>query len=226
MKIAVFGTGMVGTAVAGAFAARGHEVTVGTRDPEATVARTEAGPMGGTPFAEWHAGHPAVQVATFSDAAAGSELIVNATNGAGSLAALAAAGEDNLAGKVIVDIANPLDFSRGFPPSLNPVNTDSLGEQIQLAFPDARVVKTLNTMSATIMVDPASVAGGDHSVFMSGNDAGAKDMVRGLLIELGHRDIIDLGDISTARGTEMLLPVWLRLWGALGNADFNFKVAR
>lgn len=226
MKIAVFGTGMVGTAVAGAFAERGHDVTVGTRDPEATVARTEAGPMGGTPFAEWHAGNPSVRVATYSDAAAGSDLIVNATNGAGSLAALAAAGGDNLAGKVIVDIANPLDFSAGFPPSLNPVNTDSLGEQIQRAFPAARVVKTLNTMNAAIMVDPGSVAGGDHSVFLSGDDANAKGVVRGLLEELGHRDIIDLGDITTARGTEMLLPVWLRLWGALGHADFNFKVAR
>lgn len=226
MKIAVFGTGMVGTAIAGALSALGHEVTIGTRDPKATLAREEAGPMGGVPFAEWHAGHAGIAVATYAGAAAGSDIIVNATNGNGSLEALAAAGEGSHAGKIIMDIANPLDFSQGFPPSLNPVNTDSLGEQIQRAFPDARVVKTLNTMNATIMVDPASVAGGDHSVFMSGNDAGAKDVVRALLADLGHRDIIDLGDIATARGTEMLLPVWLRLWGALGHADFNFKVAR
>ena len=112
------------------------------------------------------------------------------------------------------------------PPSLNPVNTDSLGEQIQRAFPEARVVKTLNTMNASVMVDPASVAGGDHSVFVSGNDADAKEIVSGLLKDFGHRDIIDLGDITTARGSEMLLPIWLRLWGALGNADFNFKIAR
>lgn len=226
MNIAVFGTGTVGPAVAAALVALGHDVVLGTRDPEATLARTEAGPMGGVPFAQWHAEHPGIRLTTFADAAAGADLIVNATNGSGSLPALTAAGEENLAGKVIMDIANPLDFSQGFPPSLNPVNTDSLGEQLQRAFPEARVVKTLNTMNASVMVNPASVAGGDHSVFVSGNDADAKAQVSGLLAELGHRDIIDLGDITTARGTEMLLPVWLRLWGALGNADFNFKIAR
>jgi predicted dinucleotide-binding enzyme len=182
--------------------------------------------MGGVPFAQWHAAHSDISVAAFAEAAASSDIIVNATNGTGSLDALAAAGAANLAGMVVVDIANPLDFSQGFPPSLNPVNTDSLGEQIQRAFPDARVVKTLNTMNASVMVDPASVAGGDHSVFVSGNDADAKTVVAGLLADLGHRDIIDLGDITTARGTEMLLPIWLRLWGAFGNADFNFKIAR
>ncbi|WP_432397074.1 NADPH-dependent F420 reductase [Pseudarthrobacter sp. L19] len=226
MNIAVFGTGTVGPAVAAALVALGHDVVIGTRDPEATLARTEAGPMGGVPFAQWHAEHPGIRLTTFADAAAGADLIVNATNGSGSLPALTAAGEENLAGKVIMDIANPLDFSQGFPPSLNPVNTDSLGEQLQRAFPAARVVKTLNTMNASVMVDPGSVAGGDHSVFVSGNDVDAKARVSGLLADLGHRDIIDLGDITTARGTEMLLPVWLRLWGALGNADFNFKIAR
>lgn len=226
MNIAVFGTGTVGPAVAAALVALGHDVVIGTRDPEATLARTEAGPMGGVPFAQWHAEHPGIRLTTFADAAAGADLIVNATNGSGSLPALTAAGEENLAGKVIMDIANPLDFSQGFPPSLDPVNTDSLGEQLQRAFPAARVVKTLNTMNASVMVDPSSVAGGDHSVFVSGNDADAKAKVSGLLADLGHRDIIDLGDITTARGTEMLLPVWLRLWGALGNADFNFKIAR
>jgi len=226
MNIAVFGTGTVGPAVAAALVALGHDVVIGTRDPEATLARTVAGPMGGVPFAQWHAEHPGIRLTTFADAAAGADLIVNATNGSGSLPALTAAGEENLAGKVIMDIANPLDFSHGFPPSLNPVNTDSLGEQLQRAFPAARVVKTLNTMNASVMVDPGSVAGGDHSVFVSGNDVDAKARVSGLLADLGHRDIIDLGDITTARGTEMLLPVWLRLWGALGNADFNFKMAR
>lgn len=226
MKIAVFGTGMVGPALAVALAKLGHDVVIGTRDPQVTLARTEPGPMGGVPFAQWHAKHGDITVTTFAVAAAGSDILVNATNGAGSLDALAAAGTANLAGKVIIDIANPLDFSQGFPPSLNPVNTDSLGEQIQRAFPDARVVKTLNTMNAGVMVDPASVAGGDHSVFVSGNDADAKTVAAGLLADLGHRDIIDLGDISTARGSEMLLPIWLRLMSAFGNADFNFKIAR
>lgn len=226
MYIAVFGTGTVGPAVAAALSGLGHHITIGTRDPQRTLARTEPGMTGGPVFSRWHEAHPQIGVATFADAAARSEIIVNATNGGGSLAALAAAGEANLAGKVIVDIANPLDLSHGFPPSLNPVNTDSLGEQLQRAFPEAHVVKTLNTMTASVMVDPASVAGGDHTVFVSGNDAGAKATVTGLLEALGHRDIIDLGDITTARGAEMILPLWLRVWGALGTGKFNFKVAR
>jgi predicted dinucleotide-binding enzyme len=158
--------------------------------------------------------------------AAGSELVVNATNGGGSLEALAAAGTANLAGKVLMDVSNALDFSRGRPPLLNPVNTDSLGEQIQRAFPQARVVKTLNTMNAGIMVDPGRLAGGDHSVFVSGDDADAKQTVTGILETLGHRDVIDLGDITTARGAEMMMPVWLRLYGVLGTLDFNFKIVR
>ncbi|MGY2743833.1 NADPH-dependent F420 reductase [Arthrobacter sp. UYCu723] len=226
MKIAVFGTGTVGPTVAAALSTLGHNVVIGTRDPQATLARTEPGATGGPAFAPWHETHRQIGVATFADAAAGSEIIVNATNGGGSLEALTAAGAPNLAGKVLADIANPLDFSQGFPPFLNPVNTDSLGEQLQRAFPEARVVKTLNTMTASVMVDPVRVAGGDHSVFVSGNDAEAKETVRGLLTGLGHRDIIDLGDITTARGAEMILPLWLRVWGSLGTGHFNFKVAR
>ena len=226
MKIAVLGTGSVGPTIAAALSALGHDVVIGTRDPKATLARTEPGATGGPAFASWHVAHSRVEVATFADAAARAELVVNATNGAGSLEALTAAGAANLAGKVVMDVANPLDFSRGFPPSLNPVNTDSLGEQIQRAFPDARVVKTLNTMTASVMVDPAGVAGGDHSVFLSGNDAAAKETVSGLLKGFGHRDIIDLGDITPARGAEMVLPIWVRLWGALGTGAFNFKIAR
>ena len=226
MRIAVLGTGAVGPTIAEALSALGHDVVMGTRDPQATLARTEPGATGGPPFAAWHAAHSRIDVATYADAAARADLVVNATNGAGSLEALAAAGAANLAGKVLMDIANPLDFSQGFPPSLNPVNTDSLGEQIQRAFPEARVVKTLNTMTASVMVDPARVAGGDHSVFVSGNDAAAKEIVSGLLKEFGHRDIIELGDITTARGAEMVLPIWVRIWGALGTGAFNFKVAR
>ena len=226
MKIAVLGTGTVGPAIAAAFADLGHDVVIGTRDPQATLARTEPGAMGGAPFAAWHAAHGGIDVVTFADAAGRADVVVNATNGAGSLEALTDAGAENLNGKVLMDVANALDLSHGFPPSLNPVNTDSLGEQIQRAFPEARVVKTLNTMTASVMVDPVSVAGGDHSVFVSGNDADAKEIVSGLLRGFGHRDIIDLGDITTARGAEMILPIWLRIWGALGTGAFNFKIAR
>ena len=226
MKIAVLGTGMVGRTIAGALAGLGHDVVIGTRDPQATLARTEPDMMGTAPFAQWHAANTGIGVATFADAATGAELIVNATNAAGSLAALSAAGSGNLAGKVVMDISNPLDFSQGMPPSLNPVNTDSLGEQIQRSFPEAKVVKTLNTMNAHVMVDPARVAGGDHSVFVSGNDADAKAAVTAILKGFGHRDVIDLGDITSARGAEMILPIWLRIWGALGTGEFNFKIAR
>ena len=135
------------------------------------------------------------------------------------------AGADNLAGKVLIDIANPLDFSQGMPPTLFVKDTDSLGEQIQRAFPETRVVKTLNTLTADLMVRPGTLAEGS-SVFVSGNDADAKAVVSTLLKEFGHTDVIDLGDLSTARGTEMLLPVWLRLWGALGTPIFNFKIVR
>jgi predicted dinucleotide-binding enzyme len=226
MKIAVLGTGTVGPTLAAALAGLGHDVVIGTRDPQETLSRTEPGRAGGAPFAQWHAAHPGIGVAGYADAAAHGEIVVNATNGAGSLDALTAAGAGNLAGKVVMDVANPLDFSRGMPPSLDPVNTDSLAEQIQRAFPEARVVKTLNTMTAGVMVDPARVAGGDHSVFVSGNDAAAKKAVTEILRAFGHRDIIDLGDITTARGAEMMLPIWLRLWGALGTGQFNFKIAR
>jgi predicted dinucleotide-binding enzyme len=226
MKIAVLGTGMAGRVLAGKLDELGHEVTVGTRDVAATMARTEPDGMGNPPYPTWAARHPAVPLATFADATADAELIVNATSGKVSIAALEAAGRPNLAGKVLLDIANTLDFSKGFPPTLFVANTDSLGEQIQRTFPQLRVVKALNTMNAHLMVNPRQLADGDHSAFVSGNDAEAKRTVTELLEAFGHSDVIDLGDITTARGSEMLLPIWLRLYGALNNPTFNFKIVR
>lgn len=226
MQIAVLGTGPVGQSLGAKLASLGHQVTIGTRDVEATMGRTEPDSFGNPPFSEWAAQHPDIAVATFAEAAAGAEWVVNATNGAGSIAALETAGETNLAGKVLVDVANPLDFSQGVPPALLVSNTDSLGEQIQRRFPDARVVKTFNTMNAYLMVDPTLVAGGDHTVFVSGDDQDAKAAVTELLGSFGWSDIVDLGDITTARGSEMLLPIWVRLWSALGNPMFQFKIAR
>ena len=226
MKIAVLGTGSVGRTMAARFADLGHDVAIGTRDPQATLARSEPDAMGNPPFSAWAADHSQVPLLSFAEAAERADLVVNATNGGVSIEVLTQAGAANLAGKVLLDIANPLDFSQGFPPTLFVKDTDSLGEQIQRAFPDAKVVKTLNTMTAALMAEPGLAAGGDHSVFVSGNDADAKKTVIGLLQELGHADVIDLGDLSTARGTEMLLPVWLRLMGALGTPMFNFKIAR
>jgi predicted dinucleotide-binding enzyme len=226
MNIAVLGTGTVGRTLAGKLSELGHEVVIGTRDPDATLARTEPDAMGNPPYPVWQADHPAVRLESFAEAAASGELVVNATGGGGSLDALQQAGEANLAGKVLLDISNPLDFSQGFPPSLFVKDTDSLAEQIQRAFPDARVVKSLNTMTAALMVDPARAGGGDHSTFVSGDDPSAKQTVVHLLTSLGHNDVIDVGDLSTARGTEMLLPIWVRLMGALGTPYFNFKIVR
>ena len=225
MKIAVLGTGTVGRALATRLSGLGHDVTVGTRDPEATRARTEPDAMGTPPFSAWAIEHQRVGLATYAEASTTADLVVNATGGSGTLAALEQAGADNLAGKVLIDISNPLDFSQGFPPTLFVKDTDSLGEQIQREFPQARVVKTLNTMNADLMVDPASL-GAESSVFVSGDDAAAKQTVTELLESFGHTDVIDLGGISTARGTEMYLPIWLRLMGALGTAAFNVKVVR
>lgn len=226
MKIAVLGTGAVGRALAGKLAELGHEVTVGTRDVFVTMARTEPDRMGNLPFAMWAAANETVKLGTFADAAASAQLIVNATPGSASMAVLEAAGHDNLGDKIVLDVANPLDFSAGFPPTLFVQGTDSLGERIQAAFPEAKVVKALNTMNASVMVNPRQVADGDHSVFVSGNDAEAKASVIALLTSFGHMDIIDLGDITTARGPEMILPIWLRLVSALGTSSFNFKIAR
>ncbi|MEV7648281.1 NAD(P)-binding domain-containing protein [Arthrobacter sp. NPDC089319] len=225
MKAAVFGTGRVGQTIAARLAELGHTVTIGTRDPETTLSRTAADAMGTPPLAAWAADNPGIEVARFADAAAGAELIVNATNGSASLDALAQAGAENLDGKVLLDIANPLDFSNGMPPTLLVKDTDSLGEQIQRAFPTARVVKALNTLTAELQAYPARLPE-SGTVFVSGNDPAAKTTVTEILKDFGHQDVIDLGDITTARGTEMLMPVWLRLYSALGTPAFNFKIVR
>jgi len=225
MNIAVLGTGTVGRAIAARLHELGHQVVVGTRDPKATLARTEPDAMGTAPFAAWHAEHSAVSLATYGDAAAGAEVVVNATSGGAALEVLGLAGAENLAGKTLLDISNPLDHSAGFPPSLFVKDTDSLGEQVQRAFPDAKVVKTLNTLNADLMVHPQTL-GASSTVFVSGEDAAAKATVTELLTSFGHDDVIDLGGIETARGPEMYLPLWLRTIGAVGTAMFNIKVVR
>ncbi len=225
MRIAVFGTGMVGQTLASRLAGLGHDVTVGTRDPASSLARTDADERGTPGFGTWAQQHPDIGVAAYGEAARDAELVVNATSGEGALEALEEAVAD-LEGTVVLDVSNPLDFSGGFPPLLSVCNDDSLGEELQRAFPQARVVKSLNTMNASVMADPASVGGGDHSVFVCGDDAEAKQVVAGLLGELGHRDVIDLGDITNARGVEMWLPLWVRLASALGTASFQLKIVR
>ena len=227
MKIAVLGSGMVGQTIAGKLCTMHHDIHLGTRDPEKTLGNDKANQMTGKTFKQWHDEHLNVHVEPFAEVCKGAHLIINATSGMATLEVLETVGRENLQDNILIDIANPLDFSNGFPPTLNPVNEDSLGEQIQKKYPKAKVVKTLNTMNAFIMVNPDSIEG-DHNVFLSGNDSGAKDIVRELLHSIGWKDenIIDLGDISTARGTEMLLPIWLRLYGAYGHANFNFHIQK
>jgi predicted dinucleotide-binding enzyme len=214
MRIAVLGTGGVGRTIATKLVELGHEVTMGSRSTDSEGLREWLGKTG-----------EGANGGTFADAASGAELIFNCTAGEASLDALAAAGADNLAGKVLVDVANPLDFSQGMPPTLTVCNDDSLGERIQAAFPEARVVKALNTVNAQVMTDPGRLPG-THNIFVCGNDEGAKTTVRELLQGFGWpaEAIVDLGGIEAARGTEMYLPLWLRLMGALGTADFNIQV--
>jgi len=216
MKHAVLGTGMVGTTIATKLVEKGHEVRMGSRDATSEKASAWAKKAGS------RASH-----GSFADAAAFAEVVWNCTKGEGSLAALKAAGAANLKGKLLLDVSNPLDFSKGMPPSLFVSNTDSLGEQIQRAFPEAKVVKTLNTLNCVLMVEPGKLAGGDHDVFVCGNDAGAKERATAILKgDFGWKRVIDLGDVTQSRGTESWLALWIRLYGALGTGDFNLKIVR
>jgi len=214
MKIGVFGTGMVGSAIATKLAALGHEVMMGSRK------------AGGEKALAWvKAAGARASEGSFADAASFGELVFNCTNGAGALEVVSAAGAANLKGKVLADVSNPLDFSKGRPPSLFVLGDDSLAERIQRAVPETRVVKTLNTMNCELMVNPARIQG-EHDVFVSGNDAAAKAQVGELLKSFGWRNVVDLGDLSTARGTEAYVLFWLRAWGALKTADFNVHLVR
>jgi predicted dinucleotide-binding enzyme len=215
MRIAVLGTGVVGRTIGSKLVEIGHEVRMGSRRAgnDAAVAWAEEAGAAGE--------------GSFGDAAGFGEIVFNCTAGGSSLDALAAAGEANLADKVLIDVANPLDFSAGMPPTLSICNDDSLGERIQATFPEARVVKALNTVNSAVMVEPARV-GGDHVVFVCGEDAGAKGEVEELLGSFGWpaERIVDLGGIAAARGTEMYLPLWLTLYGKLGSGDFNIALER
>jgi 8-hydroxy-5-deazaflavin:NADPH oxidoreductase len=226
MNISVLGTGAVGQALAARLTDLGHQVFMGTRNVADSLKKTEADSWGNPAIGTWVKEHPKVELLTFKEAVEkGNDLIVFAMNGQAAFDCLDSVGEPGLSNKVMVDISNPLDFSQGFPPSLFVSNTESLGEQIQSRYPNLKVVKTLNTMSNPVMVNPKLIAG-DHSVFVSGNDEAAKAMVTRLLNSFGWEDknIIDLGDITTARGTEMILPLWVRLYGKLQTPFFNFHV--
>ena len=216
MKIAVLGTGDVGRRIASKLVELGHEVCMGSRS---------ADHEGGLAWVA-EAGERA-SLQTFADAAAHGEIVFNCASGKHTLAILQSAGASNLAGKVLVDVANPLDFSNGFPPTLTVCNDDSLAEQIQRAHPEAKVVKALNTMANPVMVAPRSLPG-THQTFVCGNDEGAKAKVAEILQSFGWKaeEILDLGDVTVARGLEMWLPLWVRLYSKLGTGEFNVQLVR
>ena len=212
MKMGVLGSGMAAQALSARLAELGHDVVIGTRDIDK--------------LRGWQSSNQRVLIGSFAETAAHAEMLFNATNGTGSLNALTMAGDANLAGKILVDVANPLDFTNGFPPSLTVSGNDSLAEQIQRAFPMARVVKTLNTVTARVMTHPLEVANGDHHVFISSNDVEAKAQVTELLRTFGWIHIFDLGDLSTARGAEAYMLLWVRLFGAMNTSMINIKIMK
>ena len=212
MRMGVLGSGMVAQAISARLAELGHNVVIGTHDPDK--------------LRGWQSSNPKVLIGSYAETAAHGEMVFNATDGTGSLNALTMAGDANLADKILVDVSNPLDFSNGFPPSLTVFGKDSLAEQIQRAFPMTKVVKTLNTVTARVMTHPLEVANGDHHIFISANDVDAKAQVSDLLRTFGWIHIFDLGDLSTARGTEAYMLLWVRLYGTMNTSMINIKIMK
>jgi 8-hydroxy-5-deazaflavin:NADPH oxidoreductase len=209
MQIAIVGSGEVGRSLGRSWRAAGHEVTIGTRDPAETRARPEWADVD-------------LDLVAYADLDA--EVFLNATRGETALDALRAVGPA-LNGKVVIDTTNALDFSQGFPPSLFVSNTDSLAEQLQRALPEARLVKMFNTMNNQVMAHPTSL-GQESTIFLAGNDESARETAAALARDLGWTDVLDLGDLTAARGLEMYLPLWLRIANAVGGVPFNIKVVR
>lgn len=216
MKISVFGTGVVGQTISSKLSELGHEVMMGSRSADNAKA------------IEWvKSTNGKAKSGSFAQAAEFGELIFNCTSGGASLDVMKLAGPDKLRGKIIIDVANPLDFSRGMPPTLIPslCNTTSLAEEIQKYLPDSMVVKSLNTMNCYLMVSPDKIAN-EHDVFLCGNDESAKEKTVDILRSFGWKAPIDLGDLTASRGLEMILPLWLRIYGTYQSPYFNFKIIR
>jgi predicted dinucleotide-binding enzyme len=215
-RIGILGTGMVGSAIGAKLVQLGYEVKMGSRT------------AGNEKAAGWAKSQGAkASHGTFEDAAKFGEIVFVCTKGDVALDALKLVKAESLKGKTVIDVSNPLDFSKGMPPTLVPrfANTNSLGEEVQKTLAGANVVKSLNLVNCEVMVNPKK-SGGDPTMFVAGNSAPAKDEVKGILRQFGWSDIIDLGDITGARGMEMILPIWLRTWGATQNGHFGFKIVR
>lgn len=227
MKIAILGTGIVGRTLADGLRAAGHDITIGTRDPEVTLARTDAHERGLEPVRDWLVGRPAIRLASLSDAAVEGDVIINALLGVATLEALASIDRTAMTGKILFDTTLPLKRNDDIPTTLSGSSDRSLAEQIQRAHPDVRVVKSLNTMAAALMVDPERVPG-DHVVFITGDDSEAKRIVRSLLRDLGWVDdvILDLGDVRASLGPEMYAYLLFQLAASLSTFDFNIAINR
>jgi len=215
MKFGVLGTGQVGLTLAHRLVQLGHDVCVGARSSTNEKALAFA-----------RANAPKSTNGTFADAAEVGEVLFNCTSGAVTLEVLSQVGASNLEGKTLIDVANPLDFSKGMPPSMLTPSTDSLAEQIQRAHPKAKVVKALNTINCSLMVEPKKLASGNHDVFICGNDKGAKGQVTELLQSFGWKNVIDLGDVKAARGMESYLLLWVTMFGVFQSPEFNIKIVR
>jgi predicted dinucleotide-binding enzyme len=222
MKIGIIGSGVVAQTLGAKLIELGHDVVLGTRDP---AKLDEKKNMAGT-LREWIAKTAKGKVASFKDAAAHGDLLISAVHGQNTIEALTLAGADKVGGKVLIDTGNELDFSKGMPPGALASQSNCLAERVQAAFPNLKVVKSLNTIGAPVMVAPQALAGGEHTVFVSGNDTAAKAAVAEVLKSFGWKDVLDLGDIASARGPEMYMAMWLRLWGATGTGMINVKVVR
>lgn len=225
MKIGILGTGSVGRAHAEKLLSLGHEVVIGTNDIQKTLARTESDETNTPPFVEWLKQHNKAILDTFQNAASHGEIVINALKGEICIDILNKAGE-KLANKILIDISNPLDSSKGGLPTLFICNTDSLAEKIQRTFPQTKVVKAFNTLTAKLQTNPHFLMNGDHHLFISGNNDQAKEKVIELARSYGWRHILDLGDITTARGPEMFLPLWLRIWTKFNTSVMNIKIMK
>ncbi len=223
MKIGIIGSGVVGQTLGAKLVELGHDVALGTRDPQKLDDKKNMA----VTLREWL---PQVQnkarVVTFKEAAAHGELLINCTHGQIAVDALKLAEAGKVGPKILIDTTNELDFSKGMPPGALAGQDRCNAEKIQNAFPNLKVVKSLNTISAPVMVNPQAVGGGDHTIFVCGNDAEAKAKVTELLKSFGWKDVLDLGDISSARGPEMYMGLWIRLWGATKTGMVNIKVVR